>query len=40
MMHKVKSVTTMPGFKPCVQFREGVTKLCDLRPLFERIPVF
>lgn len=40
MTHKVKSVTTFPGFKLRVQFGDGVTKLYDLEPLFERIPAF
>lgn len=40
MFHKVKSVAPLPDFKLSVQFSEGVTKLYDLKPLFERIPAF
>lgn len=34
------NVTTLPDFKLCVQFGEGVIKLYDLKPLFERILAF
>lgn len=40
MTHEIKSVTTLPDFKLCVQFGEGGIKLYDLKPLFERIPAF
>lgn len=40
MFHKVKSVAPLAGFKLSVQFSEGVTKLYDVAPLFERIPAF
>lgn len=40
MFHKIKSVSPLPGFKLSVQFCEGVTKLYDVKPLFERLPVF
>ncbi len=40
MFHKVKSVAPLPNFTLSVQFSEGVTKLYDLKPLFERIPAF
>lgn len=40
MTHKIKSITTLPDFKLCVQFSEGFTKLYDIKPLFERIPAF
>lgn len=40
MFHKVKSVSTLPDFKLSVQFCEGVTKLYDLAPLFDKIPAF
>lgn len=40
MFHKVKSVAPLPEFKLSVQFCEGVTKLYDAKPLFERIPAF
>lgn len=40
MTHKIKNVITLSDFKLYVQFSEGVTKLYDLEPLFERIPAF
>ena len=40
MFHKVKSVAPLPEFKLSVQFSEGVTKLYDVKPLFEKIPAF
>ncbi len=40
MFHKIKSVQALPEYKLCVQFSEGVTKIYDVKPLFERIPVF
>ena len=40
MFHKVKCVTALSDFKLSVQFSEGVTKLYDLKPLFEKIPAF
>lgn len=40
MFHKVKSVAPLSGFKLSVQFSEGVTKLYDMDPLFEKIPAF
>ena len=40
MFHKVKSVSSLPNFKLSVQFSEGVTKLYDVKPLFEKIPAF
>ncbi len=40
MFHKVKSVATLPNFKLSVQFSVGVTKLYDMKPLFERFPAF
>lgn len=40
MFHKVKSVAPLSNFTLSVQFSEGVTKLYDLKPLFERIPAF
>lgn len=30
----------MPDYKLSVQFCEGVTKIYDVKPLFERLPVF
>lgn len=40
MFHKVKSVAPLSNFTLSVQFSEGVTKLYDIKPLFERIPAF
>lgn len=40
MFHKIKNVFPLPDFKLSVQFVEGVTKLYDLAPLFEKLPVF
>jgi hypothetical protein len=40
MFHKVKSVAPIPDFKLSVQFSEGVTKVYDMKPLFEKLPAF
>lgn len=40
MFHKVKAVSAMPDYKLSVQFCEGVTKIYDVKPLFEHLPVF
>ena len=40
MFHKVKSVNALPDFRLCVQFSEGVTKIYDVKPLFERLSNF
>lgn len=40
MFHKIKTVSPLPEYKLCVQFSEGCTKIYDLSPLFESIPVF
>lgn len=40
MFHKIKNVSPMPDFKLNVQFCEGVTKQYDIKPLFEKLPVF
>ena len=40
MFHKVKNVNALPDFKLGVQFCEGVTKIYDMNPLFEKLPVF
>lgn len=40
MFHKIKNVSPLPDFRLSVQFCEGVTKLYDVTPLFERLPVF
>ena len=40
MFHKVKSGSAAADFRLSVQFSEGVTKLYDMNPLFEKIPAF
>ena len=40
MFHKVKNVFALPEYKLSVQFSEGVTKIYDVTPLFEKIPAF
>lgn len=40
MFHKIKNVNPLQDFRLCVLFSEGVTKLYDAKPLFERIPAF
>ena len=40
MFHKVKNVAPLADFKLSIQFSEGVTKLYDLKPLFEKLTAF
>lgn len=40
MFHKIKNVSALPEYKLSVQFSEGVTKIYDVKPLFEKMPVF
>lgn len=40
MFHKVKSVSPLEDYKLIVQFNDGVTKLYDVEPLFDKIPAF
>lgn len=40
MFHKIKNVSPLPEYKLSVQFSEGVTKIYDVKPLFDKIPVF
>ncbi len=40
MFHKIKNVSPLPDYKLSVQFSEGVTKIYDMNPLFEKLPVF
>ena len=40
MFHKVKTVNVIPDYRLSVRFAEGVTKIYDLKPLFEKWPVF
>ena len=40
MFHKIKNVSALPEYKLSVQFAEGVTKIYDVKPLFDKLPVF
>ncbi len=40
MFHKIKNVSPLPEYKLSVQFAEGVTKIYDVKPLFEKILAF
>lgn len=40
MFHKVKNVSALPEYRLSVQFAEGITKLYDVKPLFDKLPVF
>lgn len=40
MFHKIKNVFALPEYKLSVQFSEGVTKIYDVKPLFDKMPVF
>lgn len=40
MFHKIKNVSALPEYKLSVQFSEGVTKIYDVYPLFEKISSF
>ena len=40
MFHKIKNISALPEYRLSVQFAEGCTKIYDMKPLFERIPVF
>ena len=40
MFHKIKNVAALPEYKLSVQFSEGITKIYDAKPLFEKIPAF
>lgn len=40
MFHKIKSVSALPEFRLSVRFSEGITKIYDMKPLFERVSVF
>lgn len=40
MFHRVKSVAALPGLMLSVEFAEEVTKLYDINPLKDRLPVF
>ncbi len=40
MFHKIKNVSPLPDYKLSVQFSEGVTKIYDVKPLFDKMPIF
>ena len=40
MFHKIKNVSALPEYKLSVQFSEGVTKIYDVKSLFDKMPVF
>ena len=40
MFHKIKNVAALPDYRLSVQFSEGVTKIYDVKPLFDRLPIF
>ena len=40
MFHKVKNEFVLHDYKLSVQISEGVTKLYDVKPLFDKIPAF
>ena len=40
MFYKVKNVSALPDYRLSVHFAQGITKLYDVKPLFEKVPVF
>ena len=40
MFHKIKNVSALPEYKLSIQFSEGITKIYDVTPLFDKMPVF
>jgi hypothetical protein len=40
MFHKIKTVNALPDYKLSVQFVEGITKIYDVKPLFDKWVVF
>lgn len=40
MFHKIKNISSLSDFRLSVQFSEGITKLYDVKPLFNRFPTF
>ncbi len=40
MFHKVKAVSVLSGYRLSVQFAEGITKIYDLNPLFDKWIIF
>ncbi|MGN0268394.1 MAG: DUF2442 domain-containing protein [Lachnospiraceae bacterium] len=40
MFHKIKDIRALPDLRLSVQFSEGITKIYNMKPLIEQIPVF
>ena len=40
MFHKIKNVYPLSGYRLSVQFVEGCTKIYDMNPIFDSIPLF
>lgn len=40
MFHKIKSVNPLSDYRLSILFSEGVTKIYDVKPLFDRLPAF
>lgn len=40
MFHKTNDVMPLPDYRLGVRFSEGRTKIYDVKPLFDKIPVF
>ena len=40
MFHKVKAVNALPDYRLSVQFAEGITKIYDVKPLFQKWKAF
>lgn len=40
MFHKIKNVSPLPEYELSVQFSEGVTKIYDVKKLFDKMPIF
>ena len=40
MFHKIQSVTPMPGYQLLTHFAEGCSKIYDMAPLIQKMPVY
>ena len=40
MFHKIKNVVPLQDYKLLVLFSEGITKIYDVKPLYEKISIF
>ncbi|MBR5460682.1 MAG: DUF2442 domain-containing protein [Clostridia bacterium] len=40
MLHKIKSVQALPNYMLSIQFSEGITKIYNVEPLFDKNPIF